>query len=402
MKLNLLFGLCCLFSFQIHISAQQIVPQSDTTLNDKDVRNKVLNEIQLGFDKKTKTLDSTVTKLDEKVSILDKSINDTRDAREKADKLLLRVQAIEDRQKTVEQTELNVFQANYQSAVVNLVSMDREIKPLLLFNSTKTFFNTLSEAGNPMKYDGYTQWYKGFTDFLQTNKSKSPLLSVTNNLLGFASGFTKGVPVTGPITTALFSGMSSYIDGMGKKEKALKDQSEKMLTLTMKISQFDYDKDQIEHEWDAVANELNELQGKYDKAMQTNLALLNVQKNDFNTNFTMENDAEKRYQYLTSLRDNAAKYVSSEKDKNPKDWKQKTYTQMGDVQNLKLRFGQITLRISENIAKYKDLFQKYHDDPQLGNKIKDLEIKLKDLQESFDKTFDPMDYINSANKMYKV
>lgn len=379
----------------------QAVPATDT-LNDKDVRNKVLSEIQQGFDRKTKTLDSTVLKLDEKVSVLDKSINDTRDAREKADKLLLRVQAIEDKQKTLDQTELNVFQANYQSAVVNLVSMDREIKPLVLFNSTKTFFSSLSETGNPMNYEGYTQWYKGFSTYLQDNKSKSPLLSVTNNLLSFANGFTKGVPVTGPITTALFSGMTSYIDGMGKKEKDLKEQSEKMLTLTMKISQFDYDKDQIEHEWETLAKELQEMQQKYDKSLAANLQLLNVPRNDFNNSFSAENDAEKRYQYLTDMRAKAARYVSSERSQNPKDWKQKAYLQMGDVQNLKLRFGQITLRISQNIIKYKDLFDKYRDDAQLGGKIKDLELKLKDLQESFDKTFDPMDYINSANKMYKV
>jgi hypothetical protein len=75
---------------------------------------------------------------------------------------------------------------------------------------------------------------------------------------------------------------------------------------------------------------------------------------------------------------------------------------MNEVQSLKLRFGQITFRISENIVKYADLFAKYRNDEQLGSKVKDLELKLKDLQETFDKTFDPLDYINSASKMYKV
>ncbi|QES88204.1 hypothetical protein E0W69_005820 [Rhizosphaericola mali] len=384
-----------------HAKSQTNTIAADS-INDKNIRTKVLSEIQSGFESRTRMLDSTVEKLDARVSYLDKSILDTKDSKEKSEKLILRVQAIEDKQKTIDQTELNLLQANYQSAFVNLVSMDREIKPLVLFNSTKTFFSSLSDAGNPMNYDGYTKWYKGFSDYLQAEKSKSPLLSVTSNLIGFANGFTKGVPITGPITTALFTGMNSYIDNMGKKEKDLKAQSEQMLTLTMKISQFDYDKDQIEHEWESIAKELQELQTKYDKTLTTNLKMVGVDKVAFQRDFSAENDAEMRYQYLTNLRDKAAKCVADERQNNPKDWKQSTFVQMGDVQNLRLRFGQITLRISQNIVKYKELFDKYQNDPQLGSKIKDLQFKLKDLQESFDKTFDPMDYINSANKMYKI
>lgn len=253
-----------------------------------------------------------------------------------------------------------------------------------------------------MQYDGYTSWYKGFSTYLNENKSKSPLLSVTSSLLGFAKGFTAGVPVTGPITTSLFSGMTSYIDNMGKKEKDLKEQSEKMLTLTMKISQFAYDNGQIENEWDAISKELDDLQKKYESSLKTSLGVLKVSETDFKDNFTNQNDADKRYLYLTGLRDGAASFVTNQKKNNPKDWKQQTNVQLLEVQNLRLRFGQITFRIQENIKKYNDLFEKYKSDDQIGTKIKELQIKLKDLEESFDKTFDPMEYINSANKMYRV
>lgn len=376
---------------------------ADTSVQkETNLRNKVLQDIQQGLNSRTKVLDSTVANLDKRVSILDQSISTTKDIQDKTSKLIERVQVVEDRQKALDLTELNIFQANYQSAIVNLVSMDREIKPLVLFNTTKSFFTSLSNAANPMQYDGYTSWYKGFSTYLNENKSKSPLLSVTSSLLGFAKGFTAGVPVTGPITTSLFSGMTSYIDNMGKKEKDLKEQSEKMLTLTMKISQFAYDNGQIENEWDAISKELDDLQKKYESSLKTSLGVLKVSETDFKDNFTNQNDADKRYLYLTGLRDGAASFVTNQKKNNPKDWKQQTNVQLLEVQNLRLRFGQITFRIQENIKKYNDLFEKYKSDDQIGTKIKELQIKLKDLEESFDKTFDPMEYINSANKMYRV
>lgn len=376
--------------------------QVSDSLNDKELRERILGEIQVNFDRRTRSIDSTVYRLDERVGDLDKSIKESKDAKEKADKLLLRVQALEDKQRAIDQNELNIFQANYQSALVNLVSMDREIKPLLLFNSTQAFFGGLAETANPLNYPGFQEWYKQFNTYLQGNKEKSPMLSITSSLLNVTGSATGVIPLTGPITSALFSSMTSYIDNMGKKEKDLKAQSEKMLALTMKLSQFNYDKDQIENEWETITKELKDLQSKYEKSINENLKTLNVSPADFAANFTKENDAEKRYLYMTDLRKKAADKVMKEKEANPKEWKQQVFVPMNEVQSLKLRFGQTTFRISQNIVKYNDLFAKYRNDEQLGSRIKDLEVRLKELQETFDKAFDPLDYINSANKMYKV
>ena len=394
------------FLFLVSIAAvgagQTGVTQMDSVQKEITLRDKVLQEIQQNLDTKSKVIDATVTRLDEKMTSLDKSIAASRDASDKADKLMQRVQAVEEKQRAIEQNELNLFQANYQSALVNLTSMEREIKPLMLFNSTKAFFNSLGEAGNPMNYDGYKQWYNQYAAFVREKKSESPVLNVTSNLLSFAGNFTQGVPITGPIVTSLFSSMTTYIDNLGRREKALKEQSEAMLTLTMKISQFNYDNAQIENEWEAITTELKDLQAKYDKALKENLGIINEKLPEFQSAFSKENDAEKRYQYLTKLRDNAANFVSEERKRNPKEWRQAAFVQMNEVQALKQRFGQVTFRISQNLLKYKELFDKYRSDPQLGGRMKDLEIKMKELQESFDRTFDPLDYINSANRMYKV
>jgi hypothetical protein len=376
--------------------------QTADTLTDKQMKDKVLGEIQTSLDRRTKTMDSTVSKLDERVDALDKSILETKDAKEKADKLLLRVQALEDRQKAIDENDLYIYQANYQSAIVNLVSMEREIKPLILFNSTKTFFDQLGQASNPMNYPGYKDFFSGFNKYMENNKAEETGLGVAANVLSSAGTEMGSVPVTGPMTFALFSGMSSYMSSMGNKHKELREQSEKMVLLTMKVSQFDYDQGLIENEWASIEAELDNLQKIYASDLQQDLATLKIDPKDFQAGFSQESDAESRYQYLTMMRQSAADFATAERQRNPKDWKQKIYYQMMDVQSLKMRFGQITFRISENIGRYESLFDKYKLDPQIGPEIVNLQGKLADLRNTFDKAFDPLDYIASTTKMYKV
>ncbi|MGF7230501.1 hypothetical protein [Arachidicoccus sp.] len=377
----------------------QIIADNTT---DKILRDKIMNEIQSGFDKKTKIIDSTVYQLDQKVNALNISIKDSKDAKEKVEKLFLRVQALEDRQKAMEQNDVNTYQANYQSAIVNLLSMDREIKPLLLFNSTRRFFDQLNEAGNPMNYAGYKEWFSKFGQYVKKNEKTDEALNMTSNLLTFSGSTAQYVPVVGPISSVLFAGMTTYLSSLGKRNKALRDQSEKMIALTMKVSQFDYDKGEIEHEWEVITAELKGLKSLYTHSLTYNLRLLNVDSTNFVDSFTTQSDAEIRYQYLTTLRKNASNYIAAKKISDPKGWKEDVYYNMMEVQSLKTRFGQITFRIDQNIIKYGEVFEKYKSDPQIGPQITNLLSKLTDLEETFDKAFDPMDYINSATKMYKV
>jgi hypothetical protein len=374
----------------------------DSLNNEKLLREKILNDIQQNLEKKNQVFDSTIMHINERVDNLDSAIKMTTSVKVKADKLVERVQALEDKQRAQDQNEMNIYQANYQSAIVNLVSMQREIKPLILFNTTREFFTELSDAGNPMNYNGYTKWFNQFKEFVKANKKKESMLTVSNNLLNFSGSAAQAVPVVGPISSVLFSGMSTYVNSLGKKEKELRAESEKMITLTAKVGQFDYDKSEVEHEWKLITDELNNLQKLYRKSLEKNLHMLDVKTDDFNQNFSQESDAEKRYQYLTALRKKASDYVASQKNSTPKNWKENVYNEMMAIQSLKMRFGQLTFRINENIAKYADVFNKYKDDPDIGSKMTALQNKLNELKDTFDKAFDPLDYINSASKMYKV
>lgn len=388
------FGiLCCLNVFsQAH----------DMNITDRSIKSKILDDIQINLESKTRALDSTVTVLDKKVNELDKSISSSKNATEKADKLLERVQALEKRQVTVEENEMNVYQANYQSAVINLVSMEREIKPLVLFNSTRDFFTSLTETSNPMNYAGYQAWYKKFNEYIESQKTKEVGLTMLSSLLKISGDLTKGVPFSGPIMQPLFNGMTSYINTLGAKKKDLRAESEKMFLLTAKVAQFTHDKEQLEHEWTSIAKELEELQKHYDDILKQNISMLQVDPSEFKLKYSKENDASKRYDYLTLLRQGSAEVVFNQKQLNAKEWKETIYFQLMDVQALKLGFGRITFKISESIESYHTLISKYKEDTQIGNKVAMLETKLTDLKETFDRAFEPIDYINSATRMYKV
>jgi hypothetical protein len=375
----------------------------DTTLsNDKNIRNKVLSDIQDNLDKKTQNIDQTLAKLDHKVDSLDLEIAASRDARDKADKLLLRVQALEKKDEAVEQNELYVYQANYQSAIINLVSMDKEVKPLVLFNAAKSFFSTLNETADPMKYPGYQDWYKRFYAYIEKEKDHDPSLEVLHDMVTVTGNITSATPIAGPVFQAFFIGINSYIGQLSARRKDEREMSMKMFLLTAKLSQFDYDKDLIEQQWEIVTKELEKMQIHYDTILNQNLALLKVTPAEYQRRYNKETDADKRYEFLTEPRKSASALVTDRRAADVKAWKQPIYYELMDVQSLKLRFGDLTFDIRGILAKYSELVAKYHSDPEIGLKVQELEVKLNALDDTFDQAFDPTEYINSATRMYLV
>jgi hypothetical protein len=375
---------------------------TDSLRSEKELREKVLTDIQVNLDRKTRSIDSTVVRLDQKVNELDKSIKETNNVREKADKLLERVQALEDRQKALEQNELIVFQANYQSAVVNLFYMDREIKPVILFENTKEFFGLLADATNPATYPDFKEWYSGFHEFIEKNKNKEPTLDVLTNLMNVTGTAAGNIPLGGPMVSLFFTGINEYIKSLRKKDQELKKESEKMFLLVTKLSQLDHDKGLIEQDWGLITKELDHLHDHYKMILNENLDTLGVSPQDFSTHFTKETDADKRYGYITGIRKKASDWVASQKETVPKDWKENIHYSLMDIQSIKIRFGNITFRLQAYIEKYEGLLKLYAKDATLSPKLIPLQKKLNELKDIFENAFSPLDYINSATRMYKV
>ena len=374
----------------------------DTTLTEKTVREKILNDIQQNLDRKNHVVDSTIIRLDSRVGKLDSVLKMNGNPRERIDRLVERVQVLEEKQKAIEQNEINVYEANYQSAVINLVSMDREIKPLLLFHATKDFFNALTETSNPMNYDGYRVAFAHFKEYVDKVKDESATQKAIADLVGATGNVSFGIPIVGAYSQLLFTGMADYINSVGKKKRDLKEEGEKMFAITTTLSQFTTDKNLIENEWEGITGSLEEMQVYYDSALSKNLRMMKIDRSEVTNEFTKQSDANRRYLYLTTLRQKAADYVLAMKQKNPKDWKENIYYQLMDVQSIKVRYGDITYRILNHINKYNTLLAHYKTNKQIGSHIANLDEKLSQLKSTFDDAFEPSSYMHAATQMYKV
>jgi hypothetical protein len=178
--------------------------------------------------------------------------------------------------------------------------------------------------------------------------------------------------------------------------------SQKMFLLTAKLSQFDYDNDLVQQQWEIVTKGLEKLQIHYDTILNQNLALLQVTPVEYLHRYGRETDANRRYEFLTELRKRASTLVTDRKTADIKSWKQPIYYELMDVQSLKLRFGDLTFDIRGILGRYKELIAKYRNDLEIGGKVQALEVKLNALNDTFDQAFDPTEYVNSATRMYLV
>ena len=348
-------------------------------------------------------LDFRIKEIDSKISSLDLSLKSTSSSAEKVEKLVERVQILEEKQSELDKNVVSVYKYNYSSAVLNLASMEREIKPLNLFNSSREFYTTLDRVSNPMTYDGYAAWFKEFEKYIEATKNDEARLAALSHILTVTGNLAEGTPFTGMFASSLFDGIGSFINSLGKKDRDLREKSLKMFKLTTTVSQFTHDKDLIETEWKAITKSLDELKELQDKAMEKNIVnILGVDRKEFQRNFTDETDAKKRTQYIINISRIAENKIADEKNKNPENWKQEYYNQMVTVQNLKIRFGTLTFRIMENLAKYKTLIAKYRNDENLKDRVAQLDLKLDLVKNSFESTFNPQDYIKASNEMYIV
>lgn len=369
----------------------------------QSVAENVLRELNRERSMLSQNLDFRIKEIDSKINSLDESIKNSNSAAVKVEKLLERVKYLEKRQEEIDKNTISVYKYNYSSAVLNLASMEREIKPLNLFNSSREFYSTLDQVSNPMHYDGYQKWFGNFKQFVAEEKEDDARLAALDHLINVTGDLTKGTPFTGVFAGSLFDGISMFINSLNRRDRDLKEKSMEMLKLTASVSQFTHDKDLIETEWEGINKSLEELKELQNKALQENLHdILGIDIKEFDKKFTNETDAKKRTQYILDISKIAENKIVEERKKNPENWKQLYHDQMLAVQNLKIRFGTITFRILENLNKYQDLIDKYKKDKYLKEEMAQLELKLDLVRNSFESTFNPQEYIKASNEMYIV
>lgn len=392
-----------LFRIILFLFFLPLISFGQITDENRSVTDLVLNELNRERTLQRENLDFRIKQIDSKLSSLDESIKNTSSSSEKVEKLVERVQILEEKQSELDKNVVSVYKYNYSSAVLNLASMEREIKPLNLFNSSREFYTTLDKVSNPMTYEGYGAWFYEFKKYIEANKKEEAKLAALSHILNVTGNLAEGTPFTGMFAGSLFDGIGSFINSLGRKDKDLREKSLDMFKLTTTVSQFTHDKDLIETEWKAITKSLDELKELQELAMEQNIEkILKVDRAEFKRRFTDETDAKKRTQYIIDISKVAENKIGEEKNKNPENWKQDYYNQMVAVQNLKIRFGTLTFRILENLEKYKTLINKYKNDEYLKDRVAQLDLKLDLVKNSFETTFNPQDYIKASNEMYIV
>jgi hypothetical protein len=386
--ISLIFGIC------FTLKAQE--------LSDKQLKESVFKEINenretefIAFEKRISDSDSTIKSLDSEISELRKD-------KDKIEKLIARVQELEKKQGAINEKELSTFSFNYQTAVINLAFFESDLKPLLLLQSARNFFTTLNKISNPMSYPDYETWFASFKSYIDGAKQHEAQIAVLSELLDLTKNLTKETPLSGPVVGTLFDGIARFISTIGRDKKDLRAKSEKMMILTMVLGQYTHEISLIENEWESIDKSLEELQKLYNEYLIFNLRLIGEKYDDFNLNYISESNGMKKLEYLNKLKEMSKNKVQTDNMNYPEKWKQIFYYEMEKVQALKIRFGEITLRITQNFVKYQNLINRYENNPFLKDNMAGLKDKLNDLKNNFNKSFLPEEYIKGANTMYTI
>ena len=379
------------------------LPSSGKANDDAAVRAAVLRDMQQEHAQNNQEIKRQLNKFETRIAQLDSTLVNERNSNRRVENLVERVQVLEKKENAVNTNVLNVFQHNYKSAVINLMFMERELKPLELFQSTKDFFSTLFNVANPTSYPGFQQWYNQYKDFVERNKSRDAKLEVVSTVLDLTGNLSEKIPLAGPLAGMLLDGVSSFMASF-KGRDPMRETSLGMLRTLSILSQFSHDVLTIENEWEAINKELASLQVLQNNILQENFKLLDIKPADFERAFTRQTDANRRFDYIRDLSRTIAERVRIERENNPEKWKTVFHHQMQAVQSLKIRFGTLTFRIRENIEQYRKLIQRYTkvQDPEIARRMTDLAGKLERLDRTFDATFSPQQYIEAANQMYIV
>lgn len=188
-----------------------------------NVTDEVLKELNRERALLSQNLEFRIKEIDSKINTLDESIKNTNSASEKVEKLLERVKFLEERQEEIDKNTVSVYKYNYSSAVLNLASMEREIKPLNLFNTSREFYSTLDRISNPMNYEGYQQWFGKFQNFVKEEQEENARLAALNHMIQITGNLAEGTPFTGVFAGSLFDGISTFINSLNRRDKELKN-----------------------------------------------------------------------------------------------------------------------------------------------------------------------------------
>lgn len=397
MNLRISSFLVLAFTLLFHFSSiAQENSINEQIKNERDAQLKELND-------KLKTNEELISKLTEKLNAADSR---TATDKEKIKDLETLQLALDDRLRILEETPKTKINLNGQLAFTELLSIQRDIQPVDLFLTSQTFFTQLGNIGKIQQYNGFNTWKAEYDKWYKKQGQEDPLVGVLNTSINLISSASAAVPLYGTMVNTAISGVSNLVMTMGKREKELYERTPQMLLLLNVTSQFEQQKSIIDHEWTLINKELEQLQKENTELLQEQMSYYGISMDRYQNRYlkaTLDSDRE-------AFKNECRKIITDKLaglDKNPSSkgkWLGQVETYMYKVQSLRLRFGQLTMRMMANIEQYQNLITMYSDatkyPAEFTSKINSLNNPLNSLKNKFNSSFNPARYIEDSAVMY--
>jgi len=385
-----------LLLFVLTLAIVSISIAQDNTISEqiKTERDVELNSLQNDLVKNQ----ITITNLTEELSKLSKKQYGKKiELQDKIQKEL------DKRIKILEESPKVKIKSNGQLAFTELIKIQKDIQPAKLYLSSNGFYSKLGKFDNLQNYTEFTSWQLEYNDWYEKKKGKNLTFDFIDNSISLISDASNGIPLFGSISQTVTSGITLILSNLKNRDEDLISKTPQVLVLLNSIGQFESEKSILDNEWKTIDSELRELQSEYKVLVDNQITFYGIDKVKYNTflSATLDADIDK---FKVYSREKILDKLQSLESGNNQNWMGSVETYMYQVQSIRIRFGELTGRMLNNIEKYEKLFSKYTDPNKFSSefvaKAKDLKIDLAQVKENFILQFKPNKYIEDSAVMY--
>ena len=314
--------------------------------------------------------------------------------------------AVDNKLSILESAPKTKLQHNGLIALTELLNIQKDIKPAKLFVVSQDFFTMLENVGKVQQYNSYASWYAEFSKWYSRQKERGPFVELVNNSINIINNASNSAPLIGSFVQTVSTGISALIQRLSNKDKDLLDKTPDMLRILNIASQFEHQKSIIDHEWKMITKELSQLQEENQQLLEEQFSFFGLDTNDYIREYLLATTEADRDAFKKKcFRAYYDRIQKMEADPQTKDkWRGQVEINMYKVQSLRIRFGQLTMRMFTNIERYEELFRIYADQSKFPEeftiKINDLDKPLGLIVKTFSETFQPAKYVEDSATMY--
>lgn len=311
---------------------------------------------------------------------------------------------LDNRIKILEEAPKIEVKRNGQIAFTELLSIQRDLMPATLFQSSLIFSKNISDVTNLQNYDEFKKWNKEYNSWYSKQDKRDQILNLVSNSINLISDATRSVPLYGSVAQTATSGLLSIINN-SKLSSELRSTTPEMINLLNAVGQFESMKSIIDHEWVLINEELKQLSFENKKLLDEQLDYYQIDTKLYDQYLKTSLDYQ-RDEIKIKCKDLIDKKLSLfESDELTKrQWQGNVKIYMFRVQSLRLRFGQLTMRMLSNINQYEKLVETFSVSSKFPSsftyKIQNIGENLEALRANFNGTFRPEQYLNDTPVMY--